>query len=179
VKIEKLNARQPIAVAILGFDGVSALDLTGPLETFAAARVDDGETGAITSVSSQIDWRNRQELYFGIGTLYKTRYTLRNAVLVDTVIIPGGAAVQMGEVSRKIAEWLSNRAVSIRRIASVCGGIYAVAKRVYLRRARSQPTGSWSKTFGGSFREWMSIRSLHLLRTANSIHAAAEPLQSK
>jgi len=27
-----------------GFDGVSALDLTGPLETFAAARVDDGET---------------------------------------------------------------------------------------------------------------------------------------
>src|SRR5205814_701733 len=62
------------------------------------------------------------------GLFCKTRCTLRDAVLVDTVIMPGGAAVQMGEVSRKIAEWLSNRAVSIRRIASVCGGIYAVAK---------------------------------------------------
>jgi len=128
VKIEKLNARQPIAVAILGFDGVSALDLTGPLETFSAARVDDGETERSGPYQVRLIGVTGKSFTSESGLFYKTRYTLRNAVLVDTVIIPGGAAVQTGEVSRKIAEWLSNRAVSIRRIASVCGGIYAVAK---------------------------------------------------
>src|SRR5436309_12939650 len=62
------------------------------------------------------------------GLVYKTRYTLRNAVLADTVIIPGGAAVQTVEASRKIAEWLSSRAASLRRISSVCVGIYTVGK---------------------------------------------------
>ena len=128
MKIEKLNARQPIAVAILGFDGVNALDLTGPLETFVAARVDDVETERSGPYQVRLIGVTGKSFTSESVLVYKTRYTLRNAVLADTVIIPGGAAVQTGEVSRKIAEWLSNRAVSIRRIASVCGGIYAVAK---------------------------------------------------
>jgi transcriptional regulator GlxA family with amidase domain len=128
VKIEKLNARRPIAVAVFGFDGVSALDLTGPLETFVAARMDDVETEPGGPYQVRLIGVTGKSFISESGVVYKTRYTLRNAVLADTVIIPGGAAVQTGETSRKIAEWLSNRAVGIRRIVSVCGGVYAVAK---------------------------------------------------
>ncbi len=70
MKIEKLNARQPIAVAILGFDGVSALDLTGPLETFAAARVDDVETE-----------RSRPYQVRLIGVTGKTKRDIRSETL--------------------------------------------------------------------------------------------------
>ena len=136
MKIEKLNSRQPIAVAILGFDGVSALDLTGPLETFSAARVDDADAERSAPYQVRLIGVTGKSFTSESGLVYKTRYTLRNAVLADTVIIPGGAAVQNGEASRKIADWLSSRAVSIRRIASVCGGIYAVANAGLLERRK-------------------------------------------
>src|SRR5882724_2562098 len=128
MKIEQLAASRPLTVAIFGFDGVNALDLTGPLETFAAARADDAETERSGSYQVRMIGVTGKNFVSESGIVYKTQYTLRNALLVDTLIIPGGAGVQTGEANRKIADWLSDRAVGIRRIVSVCGGIYAVAK---------------------------------------------------
>ena len=34
--------KTPKVVGFLGFDGLTTLDLTGPLEAFAAARTDEG-----------------------------------------------------------------------------------------------------------------------------------------
>jgi transcriptional regulator GlxA family with amidase domain len=43
------------------------------------------------------------------------------------LIIPGGVGTRLGKAGETIAKWISNRASGIRRIASVCTGIYALA----------------------------------------------------
>lgn len=128
LKIEKLNGRRPLTVAIFGFDGVNALDLIGPLETFTAARQEDNENELQVSYQVRLIGVTGRNFVSESGTVYKTNYTLRNAFPADTIIVPGGDGARIGEASSKIAEWLSERAASIRRIVSVCGGIYAVAR---------------------------------------------------
>ena len=46
--------------------------------------------------------------------------------LCDTLIIPGGRGARIGQSSELIARWIATRAKRIRRIASVCTGIYAL-----------------------------------------------------
>ena len=46
---------------------------------------------------------------------------------MDTLVIPGGRGVRLSPSGPKLADWISRRANGIRRIASVCTGIYAVA----------------------------------------------------
>jgi len=128
MKIEKRNGAGPLAIAIFGFDGVNALDLTGPLETFAAARVDDAEIERSALYQVRMIGVTGKSFVSESGIVFKTQYPLCNALTVDTVIVPGGAGARTGEANRKIAEWLSARAQNVRRIVSVCTGIYAIAR---------------------------------------------------
>ena len=59
--------------------------------------------------------------------LFQPHATLRNASALDTLVIPGGRGARIGPASATIARWISDRAPKIRRIASVCTGIYALA----------------------------------------------------
>ena len=114
-------------VGLLGFDGIVALDLIGPAEAFASAF--SKERGA-----------ERQRLYdiviIGLtsklftaesGIVFKPTATLQNAPSLDTLIIPGGPGLRRGTAARTISAWITTKAASIRRIASVCTGIYGLA----------------------------------------------------
>ena len=46
---------------------------------------------------------------------------------IDTLLIPGGRALRLSPSGPRLANWISRRAGGIRRIASVCTGIFAVA----------------------------------------------------
>jgi transcriptional regulator GlxA family with amidase domain len=61
------------------------------------------------------------------GIVIHPQANLKNAPSLDTLIVPGGRSLREGETSRIIADWLKPRASSIRRIASVCTGVYALA----------------------------------------------------
>ena len=126
MKIEKLEPRRPLLIAIFGYDGINALDLTGPLETFTAANRDESSLPLPYEV--RLIGVNGRTFVSESGVIFKTKHTLRNTLPVDTVIVPGGEGVQTGEAGRKIAEWLTQRAVGLRRIVSVCGGVYPVAR---------------------------------------------------
>jgi transcriptional regulator GlxA family with amidase domain len=52
---------------------------------------------------------------------------LDTSLTFDTVIVPGGAGLRRDGLGERCAKWLAERAPSIRRIASVCTGIYGVA----------------------------------------------------
>jgi transcriptional regulator GlxA family with amidase domain len=129
MKIETLNGTKPPSIVVFGFDGVNALDLTGPLETFAAARADDAETGHGILYQVRIIGVTGKNFVSESGIVYKTQHMLRDVLAIDTVIVPGGTGPRTGEAHRKIADWLSAREANIRRIVSVCGGIYATARR--------------------------------------------------
>jgi transcriptional regulator GlxA family with amidase domain len=114
-------------IGILGFENVSALDITGPADVFATAsdlnRPKQGEpvyeviligvTGrALTSDS---------------GLVFKPTKTLASAPTLDTLIIPGGHGLREPATNSRVVSWIRSRAERIPRIASVCTGIYGLA----------------------------------------------------
>jgi transcriptional regulator GlxA family with amidase domain len=62
------------------------------------------------------------------GVVFQPHSSLSDAPPLDTVIIPGGEGVRIGKAAEPIANWISRKARRIRRIASVCTGIYALAR---------------------------------------------------
>jgi transcriptional regulator GlxA family with amidase domain len=53
--------------------------------------------------------------------------TVPTRVQLDTLIIPGGAGLRRAGVAESAARWIAARAPHIRRVASVCTGIYGLA----------------------------------------------------
>jgi transcriptional regulator GlxA family with amidase domain len=52
---------------------------------------------------------------------------LDRAPLLDTLLIPGGRGLRLREQYQRVASWICERDSRIRRIASICTGIYALA----------------------------------------------------
>ncbi len=117
--------RTPIVVGFLGFDGMSPLDLTGPLEAFAAARAEG--LGAPCYETVLIGVKNKMFVARS-GATFMAKYTLRTAPALDTLIIPGGSALVRSDLSETIAAWLRSCEKTTRRIASVSSGIYPLAQ---------------------------------------------------
>jgi len=118
---------QPKRIGFLGFDGITALDLVGPIETFATAVVDDGH-GARRPCYAPVTIGVRGRSFRAeSGLTFKADTTLPAAPALDTIVIPGGSGLRHPEVSAAVAAWLKGRAKRTRRIASVCTGIYGLA----------------------------------------------------
>lgn len=108
-------------IGFIVYDGLTALDLAGPLEVFACANAHIpsayellvlGATGkAITAES---------------GLRVTPASALARTPRLDTIIVPGGVGLREDRIAAPIVAWLRSRGRT-RRIASVCTGIYALA----------------------------------------------------
>jgi transcriptional regulator GlxA family with amidase domain len=119
---------KPIPVGILGFDGVTALDLAGPLEALVAARAEKTDGKARACYDTAIIGVTGRSFISESGLVFKAASTLLKAPKVDTLIIPGGAGMRAGQIHRRVADWLATHANQIRRIVCVCTGIYPLAQ---------------------------------------------------
>jgi len=118
---------KPLRVGFLGFDGVMALDLVGPIDAFTTAGVDetDGQAGAY--YETVIIGLNRKPFKSESGIVFRPDKTVANAPLLDTLIIPGGFGLRKPNTLKKVSDWLRDQAKKIRRIATVCTGTYGLA----------------------------------------------------
>ncbi|MCA1660380.1 MAG: DJ-1/PfpI family protein, partial [Verrucomicrobiaceae bacterium] len=119
-----LEDRLKKIVGLIGFDGFSTADLTGPLEAFAAARDTNGEACYETILIGVMN----PMFVSASGAMFKGEHTLATAPLLDTIIVPGGANLPGSETSKLLARWLRERGASARRIAAVSTGIYPLAE---------------------------------------------------
>jgi transcriptional regulator GlxA family with amidase domain len=112
-------------VGIVGYDAAMGLDIVGPLDAFACANEIAAAAAPLYECS-----------VLGIGgRLFTTESGLRvaphgsleRAPPLDTLIIPGGRGMRLGDHAAPLSSWLERRATGIRRIASVCTGIYGLA----------------------------------------------------
>jgi transcriptional regulator GlxA family with amidase domain len=117
----------PRRIGFLGFDGVTTLDLTGPLEAFAAARIDDEQQSGRQCYETIIVGVSDKTFVSRSGATFKAQHTLRRAPEFDTIVIPGGVGLRNTETADTISEWLGKRASTTRRIVSICAGIYPLA----------------------------------------------------
>ncbi len=116
-------------IGFLGFDGVRTLDLTGPLEAFAACR-------ALSAANNRKE-TDYQIVLIGLtqkcfvsesGIAFKAQETTQTVSQLDTIVVPGGSGLQNPEILREASAWLSAQAPRTRRVAAVCGGIYPLAQ---------------------------------------------------
>lgn len=112
-----------LRIGILGYDGIQALDLVGPAEAFAATPGDAG----VPAYDVVIIGLERRRFTSETGITMYADATTSSRLRLDTVIVPGGQAMRQRDTSQKTAAWLASRAGGIRRIASVCTGIYGLA----------------------------------------------------
>jgi transcriptional regulator GlxA family with amidase domain len=114
-------------IGFLGFDNLTAIDLVGPLDVFATAR-SEGPTGSDAGAyETVVIGLSPRPFRSDSGIVFTPACTIRNAPELDTLIIPGGHGLRDPGVNAKVSSWVRSRAARIRRIASVCTGIYGLA----------------------------------------------------
>lgn len=111
-------------IGFVGFDGLNAFDLTGPMQVFAE-----------TMLSAKGDPPYRMHVLApragpftaDSGLVLQASASLEAAPPLDTIVVPGGATLREPETQALIAPWLRERAGSTRRMTSVCTGVYGLA----------------------------------------------------
>jgi len=112
-------------VVIVGYDKVTSLDLSGPLDAFSAAFDEDANGNPQRCYRVTIAAVGSKTFSSNSGLRMTANCFLSSLRDIDTLLIPGG---HIGFSSApKLANWISRRATGIRRIASVCTGVFALA----------------------------------------------------
>lgn len=114
-------------IGFLIYSGVQALDAAGPMDAFAAAMVDDGEGRYRQGYDVFSFGLSTRPVRSECGLLFKPQYTFASAPPMDTLVIPGGRGMREGDTAARLAPFLKARAPKLRRIASVCTGVFGLA----------------------------------------------------
>lgn len=114
-------------IGILGYTDVQALDLIGPADAFAIANDHLRAADCSAGYKVVVLGLTRRTFAAESGVLLKPHRTLWNAPTLDTLLIAGGRGLRVREQYERVANWIRERNRSIRRIVSICTGIYALA----------------------------------------------------
>jgi transcriptional regulator GlxA family with amidase domain len=116
-------------IGIIGFDGVNAVDLVGPLEVFAnAGRSDFASKRSKGAYELHVVGVSRAPFKTESGIQFVPDQALSDAPPMDTLIVPGGWGLREPATNASISAWLRTHAPRARRVASVCTGIYGLAQ---------------------------------------------------
>lgn len=111
-----------LSVQILGFDGVQALDVVGPLEALASVQV-AGHPGYEVRLVGLQGRRFTSET----GIVFEAESDVSESGTADTIIVPGGSGLRSPDTLNAASRWVLAQAPNARRIVSVCTGAYALA----------------------------------------------------
>jgi transcriptional regulator GlxA family with amidase domain len=115
-------------LAILGYDGVAAINLVGPLEAFSNARGPDETGKEVACYDVSVMGCTGAQFVSDTGVVFcASERNDDHEEPFDTIIIPGGTGLRSAETCAAVAEWIKIHADSSRRVASICTGIYALA----------------------------------------------------
>jgi transcriptional regulator GlxA family with amidase domain len=117
-------------IAMVGFDGIQVLDVTGPLEVFSRAGrllVERGETAA-PPYEVVLAARHAGPVKASSGLALVASATLAELGEVDTLLVSGGVGTRAALQDELLLEWLATHAPRARRYGSVCTGALLLAR---------------------------------------------------
>jgi len=123
----------PKRIGFVGFDGVVAIDLTGPAEAFACVAIKEGQDGPKSCYEVLTIAATNQPFVAESGIVFKPQRTFKTAPPLDTLIVPGGVGLRKTAVTRSVSAFVKARAGCTRRIVSICTGVYGLAAAGLLR----------------------------------------------
>lgn len=114
----------PRSIVIVAFDGVQALDVTGPADVFAKAeRCRAGSYGVVLAAPGG------GRVVTNSGLVLAECLALEDVPRdSDTILIAGGdePGLRRAILEHGLAAWIEGRAASTRRVASVCTGAFVL-----------------------------------------------------
>jgi transcriptional regulator GlxA family with amidase domain len=133
--VPALNTR---AIAMIGFEGIQVLDVTGPLEVFSRASRLLVEQGIADTPPYHVVLAAREAgpVNSSAGLAVVARCAWRNLPSVDTLLVSGGIGVDRALEDHELIEWLRTQAPRARRYGSVCTGAILLARAGLLRNRR-------------------------------------------
>lgn len=117
----------PKHIVIVGYDDITSLDLSGPLEAFTSAHIEDSRGKPQPCYKVTIAALQAKTFCSESGLRMTATCFLGSLRHLDTLVIPGGKGMRTTSANLKLASWISGRVNDIRRVASVCTGIFGVA----------------------------------------------------
>jgi transcriptional regulator GlxA family with amidase domain len=120
-----MNSPSPRRIGFVCFDGLTALDLVGPLEVFGNANdlSDHGSPIYQTALVAP----TLAPCASDIGLILQPHFAFADAGRFDTIVVPGGPGLREPALNATVAAWLSREAPHTRRLVSVCTGLYGLA----------------------------------------------------
>jgi transcriptional regulator GlxA family with amidase domain len=118
---------RPKHIVIVGYDDIATLDLAGPLEAFSSAFLEDSSGNPQPCYKVTIAALNTKTFRSKSGLSITATCFLSSLRHIDTLLIPGGPGIRLSSSGPELANWISRRVNGIRRIVSVCTGVYAIA----------------------------------------------------
>ena len=120
---------EPRRIAILAYQGVQSLDVTGPLEVFVAARqVLEATDSADPGYSVQILAPSNEPLLTSSGLTLVPDASIADAHEgIDTLLVAGGSGRVAVTGDPALLEWIARVSRSARRTTSVCTGAFLLA----------------------------------------------------
>ncbi len=111
-------------IGLIAYQDMQSLDLIGPLDVFGMANTSmpgdpPYQLHIIAIDANPVRAEN--------GLVVTPSYALDDAPTFDTVLIPGGVGSRVLATDERLLAWLRTRAVTTRRVVSVCTGIYILA----------------------------------------------------
>ncbi|MGH9233802.1 MAG: GlxA family transcriptional regulator [Acidimicrobiales bacterium] len=126
-------------VAIVVYEAVQSLDLTGPLEVFAAANDQGADPAYVTTVVSPAGGVLRTSS--GLAVVADSS-TADHRGPIDTLVVAGGTGTGPAVADGDLVAWVRAAAARSRRVTSVCSGAFILAAAGLLDGRRA--TTHWS-----------------------------------
>ena len=124
-------------IALLGFDGVAALDITGPYEVFSLPTyLAQDKTVPPYQIVLLADQPGPVRSASGLSLIANASWrNFRDKV--DTLLICGGPDMTGLQRNQKLLPWLRTMARRTRRIGSICTGAFLLAEAGLLKNRRA------------------------------------------
>ena len=126
----------PKHVVIVGYDEFTSLDLSGPLEAFSSAVIENARGNPQPCYRVTIAALGAKTFSSESGLCVTANHSLSSVRQVDTLLIPGGRGMRNPSTGERLAAWINERINRIRRVASICTGVYGLASTGLLNGRR-------------------------------------------
>jgi transcriptional regulator GlxA family with amidase domain len=132
-------------IAVLVFDGVRLLDVTGPLEVFDVAITLGGRYRVVICSPDGQDITTSGGLRIGVSC------PADELAAVDTLVVPGGECLVDRGPSTALVASIAHLAAGARRVTSVCAGSFALGSAGLLDGCRATTHWKHTATLGRRF----------------------------
>jgi transcriptional regulator GlxA family with amidase domain len=131
------NTTRSRTIALLGFEGAAALDITGPHEVFAlSSHLAQDQSVPPYRLVVLSDRAGPFRAALGLGLVADASWRSFHEQ-VDTLLVAGGPDIKRQVSNRNLLAWLRAMASRTRRIGSICTGAFVLAEAGLLENRRA------------------------------------------